>query len=65
MKRGWVKTSVPKASINVKDGAYAWSVQVRWTHGKYPEQFSGTLTVGSLMNPASAQRCWAIVKKGK
>jgi len=29
----------------VKDGAYAWSVQVRWTHGKYPEQFSGTLTV--------------------
>jgi len=29
----------------VKDGAYAWSVQVRWTHGIYPEQFSGTLTV--------------------
>jgi gliding motility-associated-like protein len=29
----------------VKDGSYAWSVQVRWTHGNYPEQFSGTLTV--------------------
>ena len=29
----------------VKDGAYAWYVQVRWTHGNYPEQFRGTLTV--------------------
>ncbi len=29
----------------VKDGTYAWSVQVRWAHGNYPEQFSGTLTV--------------------
>lgn len=29
----------------VKDGVYGWSVQVRWTHGNYPEQFQGTLTV--------------------
>ena len=29
----------------VKDGAYAWSVQVKWTHGLYPEKFQGTLTV--------------------
>ena len=29
----------------VKDGTYAWSVRVRWTHGNYPEDFSGTLTV--------------------
>jgi len=29
----------------VRDGQYAWHVQVRWTHGKYPEDFSGMLTV--------------------
>jgi gliding motility-associated-like protein len=29
----------------VKDGTYAWSVRVRWVHGNYPEDFSGTLTV--------------------
>ena len=29
----------------VRDGQYAWSVQVRWTHGRYPEEFSGMLTV--------------------
>ena len=29
----------------VRDGQYAWSVTVRWTHGKYPEDFSGMLTV--------------------
>jgi gliding motility-associated-like protein len=29
----------------VRDGQYAWYVQVRWTHGKYPEDFSGMLTV--------------------
>ena len=29
----------------VKDGTYAWNAQVRWTHGNYPESFSGTLTV--------------------
>ena len=34
----------------VKDGSYAWSVQVRWTHGNYPEQFSGTLI---LMSPTA------------
>ena len=29
----------------VRDGIYAWDVSVRWTHGRYPEHFQGTLTV--------------------
>lgn len=29
----------------VRDGQYAYSVQVRWTHGKYPETIQGMVTV--------------------